>query len=128
MKSMTGYGEGTARGPFGRCSVQIQSVNGRYFKLTANIPREIAPFEPRIRSYLQERTGRGQVTAYVVFSPPEGSTERVVIDRRACRELAGQSDADVTGEGGIELVGDAAAKIVGLEGGQGHAVNLSERE
>jgi len=106
MKSMTGYGEGTARGPFGRCSVQIQSVNGRYFKLTANIPREIAPFEPRIRSYLQERTGRGQVTAYVIFTPPEGSTERVVIDRRACRELAAQLrnvGAWLRLEGGLDL-------------------------
>lgn len=88
MKSMTGYGEGGAKGLFGRCSIQIQSVNGRYFKLTVNVPREIASLEPRVRSYLQERTGRGQISAYVTFSPPEGSTERVVIDRRACRELA----------------------------------------
>jgi uncharacterized protein (TIGR00255 family) len=106
MKSMTGYGEGEAKGAFGRCSVQIQSVNGRYFKLTANIPREIAPLEPRIRGFLQERTGRGQVTAYLVFTPPEGSMERVVIDRRACKELAAQFrkiSSWLRLEGGLDL-------------------------
>lgn len=106
MKSMTGYGEGEAKGPCGRCIVQIQSVNGRYFKLTANIPREIAPLEPRIRSYLQERTGRGQVTAYATFTPPEGRMERVVIDRRACKDLVAQLrkvGAWLRLEGGLDL-------------------------
>lgn len=106
MKSMTGYGEGEAKGPFGRCSVQIQSVNGRYFKLTANVPREIASLEPRIRGFLQERIGRGQVTAYAVFTPPEGSTERVMIDRRACKELAAQFRKVASWlrlEGGLDL-------------------------
>lgn len=87
---MTGYGEGEAKGPCGRCIVQIQSVNGRYFKLSSSIPREIAPLEPKIRGYLQERTGRGQVTASIAFTPPGGGSERVVIDRRACRDLVSQ--------------------------------------
>ncbi len=90
MKSMTGFGEGEARGTYGHCAVQLQSVNGRYFKLTVNLPREIAPLEPAVRRYLQRRVGRGQVTAFVLFTPAEGGLERVGIDRKACKELAVQ--------------------------------------
>jgi uncharacterized protein (TIGR00255 family) len=90
MKSMTGFGEGEAGGAYGHCTVQIQSVNSRYFKLTVNLPREIASLEPAVRRYLQGRVGRGQVTAYVLFTPAEGGLERVAIDRKACKELAGQ--------------------------------------
>jgi len=90
MKSMTGFGEGEARGSFGACAVQIQSVNSRYFKLIVNLPREIASLEPEVRSYLQKRVGRGQVTASALFTPAEGSLERVGIDRKACKELAAQ--------------------------------------
>jgi len=90
MKSMTGFGEGEARGAFGHCTVQIQSVNSRYFKLIVNLPREIAALEPEVRRYLQKRAGRGQVTASVLFTLAEGGLERVVVDRKACKELAAQ--------------------------------------
>jgi len=90
MKSMTGFGDGEAHGASGRCTVQIQSVNSKYFKLNVNLEREIAFLEPKIRSYLQTRIGRGQVTAYVIFTPQEGGRERVVIDRSVCRDLAAQ--------------------------------------
>jgi len=90
MKSMTGFGEGEAKGRIGRSTVQIQSLNGKYFKLGVNAPREIAFLEPMIRGYLQKRAGRGQITAYIAFTPPDGSLERAVIDRRACRDLATQ--------------------------------------
>jgi uncharacterized protein (TIGR00255 family) len=65
-------------------------VNGKYFKLTMNLPREIASFEPAIRRYLHGRLGRGQVSAHLVFTPPEGGMQRVAIDRQACKELATQ--------------------------------------
>lgn len=90
MKSMTGFGEGEAESLYGHCAVQIQSVNGKYFKLGLNLPREIASFEPAIRRYIQGRLGRGQVSAYVGFTPPEGGMQRVTIDRQACKELAEQ--------------------------------------
>lgn len=90
MKSMTGFGEGEAESQYGHCTVQIQSVNGKYFKLGLNLPREIASFEPAIRRYIQGRLGRGQVSAYIGFTPPEGGMQRVTIDRQACKELAAQ--------------------------------------
>lgn len=90
MKSMTGFGEGEAESSYGHCTAQIQSVNGKYFKLNLNLPREVASFEPAIRRYLQGRLGRGQVSAYLVFRPAEGGMERVTIDRQACKELAAQ--------------------------------------
>ncbi|MDD5557679.1 MAG: YicC family protein [bacterium] len=90
MKSMTGFGEGEARGPQGRCAVQIQSVNGKYGKITANLPREFAALEPRVRDLLRERIGRGQVTVSVSHAPPGGSAERATVDEAACRHLASQ--------------------------------------
>lgn len=90
MKSMTGFGEGEASGPQGRCVVQIQSVNGKYFKLLVNLQREIAPLEPRVRGYLQKRIKRGQVSASMTYTPPGGSLERMTLDRRSCKELAEQ--------------------------------------
>ncbi len=90
MKSMTGFGEGEAESEYGHCTVQIQSVNGKYFKLNLNLPREVASLEPAIRRYLQGRLGRGQVSAYLVFTPAEGGMQRVAIDRQACKDLAAQ--------------------------------------
>lgn len=90
MKSMTGFGEGEAENLYGHCTVQIQSVNSKYFKLSVNLPREVASFEPAIRRYLQKRLGRGQVNAYLAFTPAEGGMQRVAIDRRACKDLAAQ--------------------------------------
>jgi len=90
MKSMTGFGEGEESGPNGTCSVQIQSVNAKYFKLVVNLQREIAALEPRIRSYLQRKIGRGQVSVSVSYVPAEGGLERVTIDRRSCADIAEQ--------------------------------------
>ncbi|MCX6356390.1 MAG: YicC family protein [Candidatus Aureabacteria bacterium] len=90
MKSMTGFGEGDARGAAGRCTVQLQSVNSKYVKIQVNLEREIAFLEPKVRDYLQRHVGRGQVTAYLLFSHPGGALDRVSVNRRACREIASQ--------------------------------------
>jgi uncharacterized protein (TIGR00255 family) len=90
MRSMTGFGEGEAKGQLGRLTVQINSVNSRYFKLKINMPREFARIEPRVRLYLKDRIGRGQYGMYVGFESSEKSGERAVIDRKACRDLARQ--------------------------------------
>lgn len=106
MKSMTGFGEGEVRDALGRCTVQIQSVNSKYFKLGVSLEREIAFLEPRVRSYLQRRIGRGQVMAHVLYASPEGGHERVMIDRSACRDLAAQLKkirAWLGLEGGVDL-------------------------
>jgi uncharacterized protein (TIGR00255 family) len=90
MKSMTGFGEGESESLYGHCTVQIQSVNSKYFKLSVNLPREIASFEPAIRRYLHKRLGRGQVNVHLVFTPAEGGMQRVAIDRKACKDLTSQ--------------------------------------
>ena len=90
MKSMTGFGEGEAKSEIGRCAVQMQSVNSRYFKLNIGLPRELAALEPKVRNFLQKKIGRGQLGVHISFIPPGGSMERVTVDRRACKELAVQ--------------------------------------
>jgi len=90
MKSMTGFGEGEARGELGRCVVQIQSVNSKSFKLNVGADRDYIFLEPKIRNYLQGRIGRGQVGAHLLFTPSDSGRERVSIDRAACRDIASQ--------------------------------------
>ncbi len=90
MRSMTGFGEGEAKGSPGRCAVQITSVNSRYLKLNIKLSREIAFLEPRVRDFLKEKIGRGQYNVWVNFLPSRGGYERAVVDRKACRNLAMQ--------------------------------------
>ena len=65
MKSMTGFGSGTATKDGITCTVEIKSVNARFLDLFIRSPKQINPFESIIRGLVQDRIARGKVEVSV---------------------------------------------------------------
>ena len=65
MKSMTGFGSGTATKDGITCTVEIKTVNARFLDLFIRSPKQINPFESIIRKLVQDRITRGKVEVSV---------------------------------------------------------------
>ena len=65
MKSMTGFGSGTATKDGITCTVEIKSVNARFLDLFIRSPKQMNPFESIIRRMIQDRITRGKVEVSV---------------------------------------------------------------
>ena len=61
VSSMTGYGR--ARGEKGGVdlTVEIKSVNSRYFEYSSRMPRAFAFLEERLKKLVNEKVARGKV-------------------------------------------------------------------
>lgn len=62
IRSMTGFG--AAEGPVGgsRISVELRSVNHRFFNPSLKLPSSLSRFEGDVRELLRQRVARGHVT------------------------------------------------------------------
>src|SRR3982751_1776986 len=60
--SMTGFGDGTAERDGTHYSVEIRSLNNRFFKATIKLPDNVSGLEPELESMLREALGRGSIT------------------------------------------------------------------
>lgn len=67
LKSMTAYGRGFALFPYGRLTLEIQSVNRRYLEINVNLPRLLSRFEMDIRKAVAEHIGRGSLNIIVML-------------------------------------------------------------
>ena len=65
MKSMTGFGSGTATKDGITCTVEIKTVNARFLDLFIRSPKQINPLESIIRGLVQDRITRGKVEVSV---------------------------------------------------------------
>ena len=61
MKSMTGYGRSRIADEEHEIEVEIKSVNNRYLDLICKLPRELAFFESKLNSILNEKIKRGKI-------------------------------------------------------------------
>lgn len=59
--SMTGFGTANLDCPVGRLTLEIKSVNSRYFEFNPRLPDEFRWAEQRCRERLQQTVGRGKV-------------------------------------------------------------------
>ncbi|MBL8876004.1 MAG: YicC family protein [Phycisphaerae bacterium] len=59
---MTGFGVATAEADGARCTIELRSVNSRFFKCTLRLPVELQQLEPELEALLMRRLTRGSVT------------------------------------------------------------------
>lgn len=62
IRSMTGFGEAHRDEDGHAYSVEIRSVNNRYFKASIRLPEDIAFLEPDVEQQLRRRLTRGSIT------------------------------------------------------------------
>lgn len=68
MKSMTGFGHGEASSEGRLMTVDIKTVNHRYFEPSIRLPRKLLAFENDLRNLLKERIGRGKTDVFVNYA------------------------------------------------------------
>lgn len=64
-KSMTGYGRAQSVVDGFDITVEIKSVNHRYFEFSSRVPRVYGFLEEKIKSFLQSRISRGKIDCFV---------------------------------------------------------------
>ena len=82
FKSMTAFGR-ERRGVGGKdITVEIKSVNNRYFDCSVKLPHAFSPLEQRIKPYLQERgLSRGKVDIGIFVEFAEATNSEIVVNR-----------------------------------------------
>jgi uncharacterized protein (TIGR00255 family) len=67
MKSMTGFGRGTASGDNFRISVDIKTVNNRFLDVNFRLTAELQEAEGRLKKLIGERLARGRVDINLTY-------------------------------------------------------------
>ncbi len=80
IKSMTGFGRATAEVNGYVISVEIKSVNHRYFEFNCRLPRQYGFAEEKLKSYINSRVSRGKVDCYLNIDALNTEAAEVVVN------------------------------------------------
>lgn len=86
LKSMTGFGDGSASVDGIRVSVEISSVNRKQLDVNISLPRNLLTLDARVQSRVRKEFTRGRITGIVRMETPESSSGTVKIDGRLAAE------------------------------------------
>ena len=65
IRSMTGFGRGNCEKDGKSFTIEIKSVNHRYFETNIRMPRVLIAFEDKIRKMISEKVKRGKLDVFV---------------------------------------------------------------
>ena len=65
IRSMTGFGRAQATVDGMQITIELKSVNHRYFEFSSRTPRAYGFLDEKLKSYLQDRVSRGKVECFV---------------------------------------------------------------
>ena len=102
--SMTGFGDATAQRDGTHYSVEIRSLNNRFFKPVLKLPDNLSGMEPELETMLRQKLGRGTIT-YILKMRVESADAAYLINTQALQAYLRQLQA-VRGDDGqmkIEL-------------------------
>ncbi|MBE6834680.1 MAG: YicC family protein [Ruminococcaceae bacterium] len=80
VKSMTGYGRSHQIVDGMNITVEIKSVNHKYFEFNARVPRTFGFLEEKLKTYSQSIISRGKVECYVSIEMPENENVEVAVN------------------------------------------------
>ena len=80
MKSMTGYGKGTASLDGRELTVELKSVNHRFLDISMRLPRVLACIEDVLRKTIEARLNRGHVDVFVNYRNTRSDAKSVRVD------------------------------------------------
>lgn len=85
IKSMTGYGKNTQMLSGREITVEIKSVNHRFFEFSARFPRAFGFLEERIKSYVQSRVSRGKIEVNVSIVNVEAQDTKIAVNEEVAK-------------------------------------------
>ena len=77
IKSMTGFGSAEGEVGGARVSVEIRSVNHRFFNPSIKLPSPLSKWEGDVREALRKGVARGHVTLFARVDRPESEVGRI---------------------------------------------------
>ena len=89
MYSMTGYGKGVCRIDDVELTVEIKSVNNRFFDLAVKSPRIFLGYEEHIRSAVHARVSRGHIDVFVSYTDKREREKNYAVDLSVARAYIG---------------------------------------
>lgn len=108
MKSMTGFGRGTASLHGLLCTLEIKSVNARYCDMFVKSNARLGIAEQALRKQIQEAVSRGKLDVFVTLQQ-QGDREKSLTVNRALKE---QVQALLVAEGFYKSPGDVPLEAV----------------
>ena len=80
VRSMTGYGRGQEVLSGLSVTVEIKSVNHRFFEYSCRLPRIYGFIDDKLKNYLQQRISRGKVDVFVQIEALESAGSEVLVN------------------------------------------------
>jgi len=80
LKSMTGFGEGTASASGIRVTVEISSVNRKQLDVNISLPRNLIALDARVQSLVRREFSRGRISGIARVEAANGAVGTVKID------------------------------------------------
>lgn len=87
MKSMTGYGKGTAADGERTVSIELKAVNNRYLEINSKLPKSLSYLEETVRKRIQSVVRRGSVDVYLIYENKSESNKQICVDFSLAGEL-----------------------------------------
>lgn len=81
LTSMTGYGRAQANILNKDITIEIKSVNHRFFDFNSRIPRIYGFLDEKLKSYLQKYINRGKIDVFVMIVNSDSEAVEVSLDR-----------------------------------------------
>lgn len=95
IKSMTGFGRAMAEKDGYVISVELKSINHRYFEFNCRLPRQYGFAEEKLKSYVNSKVSRGKVDCFLGIEALDTDNADVVVNHtlasayiKAMNELA----------------------------------------
>ncbi len=99
IRSMTGYGRSQAVVDTMNITVELKSVNHRYFEFNSRVPRNYGFLDEKLKSYIGSRVSRGKVECYVSVENLEDDEIEILVNHSlaqsylsALKELADRNE------------------------------------
>ncbi len=90
ITSMTGFGKGESKFGGRWITVEIKTVNHKFFDAGMRLPLSITAFEDRIKEALQKKILRGKVSLNLMYEDGAPKGGRVRIDKACVRSYCGE--------------------------------------
>ena len=87
IKSMTAFGRAERKDENKEITVEIRSVNSRFFDCTVKMPRAFAAFEERAKGVVQKKgISRGKVDVYITVNRTAPDSGKITVDTEAAEQ------------------------------------------
>lgn len=81
LKSMTGFGRSVKEIDGYVITVELKSVNHRYFEFSSRIPRQYGFLDEKLKAYVNSRVSRGKIECYVTIEALDTDSANVDVNK-----------------------------------------------